>query len=79
LALGEDDEIGYIFDVDLAYPRKLHDMHSDNSLAPESFDVSAAILSSYAKELLYKLGSKPCGATRKLVSNLCAKRNYVVH
>ena len=79
MSIGEDDEIGYIFDVDLEYPKYLHESHNDYPLAPESFEVSAEILSPHAKELLAKLGRKPCRATRKLVPNLCAKRNYVVH
>src|SRR6202000_1263251 len=45
----------------------------------ESFEVSSELHSPYAKELLEKLGRKPCRATRKLVPNLCAKKNYVVH
>ena len=52
MSIGEDDEIGYIFDVDLEYPKRLHDSHNDYPLAPESFEVSAEILSPYAKELL---------------------------
>src|SRR5437899_2217143 len=74
-----DDETGYILDVDLEYPAKLHDSHNDYPLAPESFEVSAKLHSPYAKELLKKLGRKPCGATMKLVPNLHEKLNYVVH
>ena len=79
MSIGENDEIGYIFDVDLWYPEDLHDLHNDYPLASESFEVSADIYSPYAKELLEQLGRKPCRATTKLVPNLCTKRNYVVH
>ena len=79
MSIAEDSETGYIFDVDLWYPGDLHDTHNDYPLAPESFEVSAELHSPHMKELLAKLGHKPCRATTKLVPNLCTKRNYVVH
>jgi RNase P subunit RPR2 len=78
-SIGEDDEVGYILDVDLDYPDDTHDIHNDYPLAPESITVSARLHSPYAKRLLEKLGRKPYGDTTKLVPNLRRKRNYVVH
>ena len=77
--IGEDDEVGYIYEVDLGYSEELHDIHNDYPLAPESFPISSKIHSPYARRLLKKLGRKPCGETKKLVPNLCRKRRYVVH
>ena len=34
--LSDDAEDGYIFEVDLHYPTRLHDRHDDYPLAPES-------------------------------------------
>jgi len=56
LSIGEDDEIGYIFEVDLECPCKLHEAHNDYPLAPEAFPISSEILSPRAKELLGKWG-----------------------
>src|ERR1700759_2262724 len=58
MSIGGDDEIGYILDVDLEYPKHLHESHNDYPLAPESFEVSADLHSPYAKDLLKKLGRK---------------------
>ena len=35
MSINGKSEIGYIFEVDLKYPKKLHEFHNDYSLAPE--------------------------------------------
>ena len=34
LEFNEDSEIGYIFEVDIEYPKNLHDLHSDLPFLP---------------------------------------------
>ena len=45
---------GYILEVDLEYPKELHDLHSDYPLAPENMNVSADMVSEFSKDI-YKL------------------------
>ena len=35
MSLSKDSDVGYIFEVDLNYPMRLHDAHNDYPLAPE--------------------------------------------
>jgi hypothetical protein len=73
-----DENVGYILEVDLLYPKHLHDSHNNFPLAPETLHVSAEMHSAYAKELLEKLDRK-VGKTSKLIPNLMNKERYVVH
>ena len=43
--LCDDDEDGYIYEVDLPYPTKLHDQHDDYPLAPESLVIDREMYS----------------------------------
>lgn len=76
--LQDEANTGYMFDVDLEYPKELHDLHNDYPLAPESYEVTYNMISEYNKNKLQQLNKKftPC---KKLVPNLHNKSNYVVH
>ena len=45
---------GFILEVDLEYPKELHDLHSDYPLAPENRCVSEDMVSDFSKDI-YKL------------------------
>ena len=44
-SINRKSPIGYLLEVDLKYPDKLHELHNDYPLAPEKLAVSSDILS----------------------------------
>ena len=69
---------GYILEVDLEYPEKLHDIHNDYPLAPEKINIPKEWLSDYSLEIV-NARNIAIGTVKKLVPNLMDKNNYVIH
>ena len=65
---------GLILEVDLEYPKELHDTHNDYPLAPEKMEIKNHMLSDYCKQFDVKVEG-----ISKLVPNLQSKKNYVLH
>lgn len=55
----DDAKTSYILEVDLEYPPKLNDLHSDYPLAPEEMVITHHMLFPYQQELKKELGYKP--------------------
>ena len=51
-SVSEKSPIGYILNVGLKYPEKLHLLHNDYPLAPEKLAIPYDMLSDYCKNVL---------------------------
>ena len=81
-SIPSDSPTGYILEVDLEYPGKLHDIHNDYPLAPESIIVQDKWLSPYQRQVLGKnKKSEQIKLTKikKLLLTLKDKFKYIVH
>jgi hypothetical protein len=79
MSVPDDAETGFMLEVDLSYPPRLHDLHNDLPLAPEKLIVSDDLLSPYQLELKKELGPSHSAKVGKLVPNFFPKSRYVLH
>ena len=74
----EDSEKGLILEVDLEYPKELHNHHNDYPLAPEKIKVTKDMLSDYSQKIAEKFKIST-GLVHKLIPTLGKKEKYVLH
>ena len=74
----EDSEKGLILEVDLEYPKDLHNLHNDYPCAPEKVKVTEDMLSDYCKKIAEKHNIST-GLVHKLIPTLSDKQKYVLH
>jgi hypothetical protein len=70
----DDDARGAYYEVDLEYPREIHDLHNDYPLAPELGTVTSKQLSPWAAAIV---GDKKY-ESRKLLLHFNTREHYVV-
>lgn len=74
----KDSEKGLILEVDLEYPKELHDLHNSYPLAPEQIKVNKDMLSNYCKQIAEKFHLS-MGLVTKLIPTLNNREKYVLH
>ena len=72
-AIPDENETGYILEVDLQYPENLHDLHNQYPLAPEKMKITPDMLSPFQQ------ANFPKEESSKLTPNLNNKINYRIH
>ncbi len=76
-----DSDYCCILDVDLEYPKELHDEHRDYPLAPENMNVKSDMISEYTNSIHKKYTGSDFKdeKTPKLILNLNDKKDYIIH
>ena len=67
-----------VLEVDLEYPKELHELHNDYSLAPNKIEIKREMLSESQLKTA-ELYNNPIGDVKKLVTNIFDKEKYVLH
>ena len=78
MSINEKNDVGYILEVALKYPDKLHELHNDYALAPKKLVITNDMLSKCCKRIADKYDIK-AGAVKKLIPNLGNKTKCVLH
>ena len=76
---GQEADFTYFLEVDLHYPRELHNAHADLPMAPEKITVSWDELSPLSKEQWLRNSKLSYRSGAKLIPNLRDKTRYVLH
>ena len=51
MGIKNNSSAGYILEVDVEYPKKIHDIHNDYPLAPEKISIPKESLSMYCLKI----------------------------
>ena len=78
ITINEKSDIRYILEVDLKYPKELHELQYDNPLAPEKRAISSDMLSEYCISIADEYDIK-VGDVNKLIPNSGNETKYVLH
>ena len=69
---------GCVLEVNLEYPKDLHELHNDHPLVPEKLEIKREMLSDHPLKIVDDL-KVSIGNVKKLVLNIFVEETYVLH
>lgn len=76
--ISDNADTGCFIEVDVEYPKELHDLHNDYPFLAEKVKVGRHTISPFT-HALNDLNERKAGTCEKLVPHLGDRKNYVVH
>jgi hypothetical protein len=73
LSIPDDNDAGYLFEVDLHYPKELHDLHNGYALASENIEIKNSMLNQFQQE------NRKDSKIKKLTTSFYDKIEYGVN
>ncbi|GFV92207.1 uncharacterized protein TNCV_1896431 [Trichonephila clavipes] len=78
-SIPQNNNKGFILEVDLEFPESEHDRLNDLTLAPEHLKITREMLSPYAERSCTKFRLQNTFPSKKLAPNFYPKTHYIVH
>ena len=78
MSIDKKSDVGCFLEVDLEYPKELHELHNDYPLAPKQLALCNNMLSTYCKKIADEYAIK-VGNVKNLIPSVGNKTKYVIH
>ena len=77
--LNPNDNVGFFVEVDLVYPKEIHERTKSFPLCPQNIEITYNMLSPFQKQCLQNLSGKENYRQKKLTATFLPKQKIILH